>query len=186
MNLVAEILKGNEEAFGIFYKSEFANIVYFVRGYLHDASLAEDIAQDSLLSLWEARASLDKNKNLRTYVFTIARNKALNVLKSKYFRENADNRNEVMADIAALEDPVLSHSLDALSMEVLIKRTLDSLSPAVRETFAYTRFEGLTNQEAADRSGVSLGTVEYRMSIALKKFRKKLKDYMMTFLWGIF
>lgn len=155
--------------FELFYRMEFLNLVHFAGAYLHDEQKARDIAQDSLLALWENRSGIDPERNIRALVFTIARNKTLNYLRSSCVFTKMDDANEA---IALLEDSSLDGLIDALDLEQLVRKEWASLPEKTRKTFVMSRFFGLKNREISRQEGVSEKAIEYRIGSALKKFRK--------------
>ena len=68
-----------------------------------------------------------------------------------------------------------------------IKKAIDELPENYRSTFTMSRFDELTNSQIAIKQGISIKTVEYRISQALKILRIKLKDYLplISFLSGL-
>lgn len=184
-NLAFEISKGDIASFDLFYKSEFDNIVFFINSYLHDDFRAEDIAQESLLTLWEKREIIDPERNIRALLYTIAKNKTLNELKSKSASLSIDNLNEINVNILALKDDSLSEEIEALSLRELIENTIDNLPDTVRDSFIMSRHLGMTNKEIAEAKNMSLTGIEYHMKISIKIFREKLKDYLAFGVWFI-
>jgi RNA polymerase sigma-70 factor (ECF subfamily) len=67
-------------------------------------------------------------------------------------------------------------------LQVVVEKSLEKLPPRCREIFELSRFEGLKNQEIADKLGLSKRTVELQVSNALKQLRNDLKDYLPLFL----
>lgn len=76
-SLAEDIRSGDKEAFELFYRMEYANILHFVRSYLGDVESSEDVTQNTFLQLWARRENIDSGRNLRAFVFTIARNNAI-------------------------------------------------------------------------------------------------------------
>ncbi len=179
--LAQEISKGDLESYELFFKLEFDNIVYFVNGYLHDPDLAKDIAQESLLTLWEKRDLIDPRKNLRAFLYTIARNRAINELKNRSSSVNSISINEIKANLNALTDDSLSAELETLELKQLIDRTIKNLPDSVRGSFIMSRKLGMTNKEIASAKNMSLTGVEYHMKISLNILRKKLKEFLIFF-----
>lgn len=177
-NLIKDIKSGKENAFELFYKSEFCNLTYFIRSYIHDADVAFDIAQESLMALWENRSLINENQNVRAYVFTIARNKAINYIKSKKNRCANINIEEMIADAHAISDASVEKYIDSLSLEKLIFETYNNLSPTSKESFILSRIDGLTNEQIAKKKGITVKAVEYHIRISLKFFRKRIKNYL--------
>ena len=166
-SLTEQIRRGDHSAFELFYRMEFLNLVHFAGSYLKDEENAKDIAQEALAALWEHRRSLDEGKNIRAYVFTIARNKTLDELRA----QNAP-------ELEYLEDNSVDEYISRLELTRLIKNVWGNLPPKISKTFALSRSEGLKNREIAQREGISEKAVEYRMRVALEKFRKNIKKYL--------
>ena len=82
-NIAEDIRNGDEKAFEMFYRLEFNNLVHFITSYTSDRERSRDLAQEVLCTLWESRESIRPEANLRAWVFTIARNRTLNLLKER-------------------------------------------------------------------------------------------------------
>ncbi len=181
-DIIEAIRSGNEKAFETFFKLEFNNVVFFVNQYLHDYQSSEDIAQEAFVAMWKVRETLDPEANIRAFIFTIARNKALNLLRTRFFTSNVSlEKQDIQIHIRALESPYVESRIDALNLEKLIEKVYAALPPKIKESFILSRQHGLTYEEIAKKRGVTLKTVEYHIGIALKVFRKKLKKYMVFF-----
>lgn len=79
--------------------------------------------------------------------------------------------------IIALSDDS-SQKVYCKEMSVIIDKTLNSLSPDIRETFLMSREEGLSYKEIAEKSNVSIKTIEYRITKALKLLTASLSDFL--------
>ena len=167
------IRAGSEAAFEALFRAEFRNVTFFVNRYVRDTVQAEDIAQESFLALWKSPERIDPRQNLRNYVLTIARNRALN-----YLRDVASRKGGTLeareADIHAriLQKPEVEQRIEALETENLLDRVFRSLPEKAREMFALNRQEGMTYAEIAQKHGVSVKVVEYNIVLALKAFRR--------------
>ena len=171
--LVKRIRSGSHAAYELFYRMEFLNLVHFITSYLHDKEKAHDLAQETMLALWENRSRLDPDQNIRSFVFTIARNKALNELRRRnMFSHSA----QTAQSLALLEDNSVEEQINALDLPSLIESVWSSLPEKIETTFALSRKEGLKNREIAVLQGISEKTVEYRIKVALKRF-KNLFNY---------
>ena len=83
-DLFVELFRiGDERAFELFFLMEFNNVVYFLTSYVKDESAAKDIAQESFIAMWHKRKGLRYDCNIRGYIYTIARNKALNFIRGR-------------------------------------------------------------------------------------------------------
>lgn len=177
--LAADIRGGDVKAFELFYRLEFNNLVHFVNSYVHSLELAEDLAQETLCTLWEKRDRIDSTNNLRAYVYKIARNKTINSLNSKALFADQKRRMELNEEITALEDTSLDNLIESLELEKLIREVWSNIPESARESFTLSRGEGLTNKEIAKIRGLSTKAIEYHIHISLNLFRKMLKDFFM-------
>jgi len=141
------------------------NFIYFRCG---DMELAEDLAQDAFIKLWENRDRVER-ATLKAYVYKIAQNQAINYKKRQqlFYRfqkqlgiERDFDTPEKMAEMKEYEDR--------------LQRVIAGLPDGGREVFLMNRLEDLTYQEIADRLGLSVKAIEKRMSKVLKIFRDEL------------
>lgn len=165
--LVENIRSGSHGAFELFYRMEFLNLVHFADSYLHDRDKAQDLAQEALLAVWEHRQQLDPGKNIRSLVFTIARNRTLDELRSRHAPEER-----------CLEDRSVEEYIGRLDLAALMQKVWMSLPPKIGNTFKMSRLGGMKNHEIAQEEGISEKAVEYRMGVALRRFRKMLEQYL--------
>lgn len=172
-----DISRGDKRAFELFYRMEFNNLVHFISAYTHDVLQAEDLAQETLYTLYKQRENINPDKNLRAFVYRIARNKTINALKEKSFFADSSKMKEITYEILALEDNSMEEMIESLDLEKLIVNIYQSLPDTVRESFAMSRDEGLTNKDIASKKGLSVKAVEYHITVSLKQFRKKIKEY---------
>lgn len=166
--LLVAIKDGDTSAFEAFYRMERNNLVHFVSQYSVPAATAEDIAQETLMKIWETRSRLDAEGNLRALTFTIARNKTLDYLRTRVDSTSLDA-------CSNLEDESLDSLINALDLTSLVVKTFESLPAKTRITFLMSRHKGLTYREIARKEKISTKAVEHRISSALKSL-KKIKE----------
>lgn len=182
--LARSIKEGDELAFELFFRAEYNNVVTFLNRYLRNILLSQDVAQESFIALWQKRELIDAQGNIRAYVFTIAKNRALNEmsLKINQTRTKLEQR-ELTITMEAMNDPDLVREIQALELKELIQKVYLELPEKVAESFILSREYGLSYEEIALKKGVTKKVVEYRVRIALQMFKKRLKDYMYFFLF---
>src|SRR5687767_14142507 len=73
---------GDEEAFASIYKHYIFPITQFLLRYVKSPQIAEDLSQDIFSKVWEARQRITEIGSFKRYLFIMARNHSLNVLKS--------------------------------------------------------------------------------------------------------
>ena len=173
--LVKSIRQGDADAFEVLYRMEYLNLVHFTDSYLKDTEKARDISQESLMALWENRRRLNPSGNIRAYLFTIARNKTLDELSRRIRFVPTE---EAAQALALLEDHAVEEYIGALELRTLMEKVWRSLPEKIGNTFSMSREEGLKNREIALQEGVSEKAVEYRIKVALARFKENLEKFL--------
>ncbi|MFM9984478.1 MAG: sigma-70 family RNA polymerase sigma factor [Flavobacteriales bacterium] len=150
------------------FKEFFKPIRNFIYFKCSDMDMAEDLAQDTFLKLWETRSRIDK-RTVKAYLYTIAQNNTINQLKRKqlmykFMKKPASDRDydtpEKLAEMNQYEEKLAA--------------VIAGLPDGGREVFLMNRLEDLTYNEIAERLGLSVKAIEKRMSKVLKIFREEL------------
>ncbi len=157
--------------------------VHFANTYLQDEAAAEDIAVDGIVYYWENRHSLSPDSNVPAYIMETIKHKCLNYLRHLRVREDVEQHIQEHQQrvnnlkIATLEacDPQEIFSAEA---KQLIDEALVMMPDKTRRIFIMSRYENKTYQEIATQFSLSVKSVEFHISKALKILRVKLKDYM--------
>lgn len=83
IELYNEFLNGNNESFNEIMKMYRKELIYFIMKFVHNYDVAEDLAQDTFLYILINRKEYDFKYELKTYIYTIARCRAINYLKKQ-------------------------------------------------------------------------------------------------------
>ncbi len=181
---------GNIDAFEKVYKAYFNGLERFAQAYVKDRDDANDIVQSVFLTLWEKRETLAPNTNLTNFLITLTKNQCLNFLnhlkaRTNYLFSQERSWKEIQLNYYALER-FNANKLIFTELEGSIQKAIDSLPGQASEIFKMSRFEGFKYAEIADKLGISIKTVEKKMSIALEFLREALKGYYLLVLFLIF
>ncbi len=169
--------EGDPEAFSeIFaqYQPGVTNYVYRLSG--GNIALAEDIAQQVFLSFWLHREEYDLEKPVTPLLLTMARNAWLNAAKKETLRKA--HLAGKTAEAGEGETAAHDHRLEQKEIEDALERALSSLEPALKEVFVLSRYQGLKYSEIGELLGISVKTVEARLSRALRMLHDQLKDFL--------
>jgi RNA polymerase sigma-70 factor (ECF subfamily) len=166
------------KVFLTFYKKSFL----FVKSYVHDDMVAEDIVAESLVKIWEKMKREEINP-VGPLLFTILKNAALDHLKHETTKQNVHTNignylnRELEIRISTLQscDPG-----EVFSSEIaqIIQDTLSSLPGKTRQIFEMSRFEGKPYKEIAENMGITVKGIDYHIALALSNLRVALKDYL--------
>lgn len=148
-----------------------------VKGYLirlgAEPALAEDLAQDVMLTLWRRADRYDPAQaRVGTWIFTIARNRRIDVFRRTNKPElNADEPGIAPAEPARADDVVEAGQWAAKVAEAVAELPAEQ-AELVRLAF----FEDLSHSEIAAARNLPLGTVKSRLRLALARMRRRFED----------
>ncbi len=156
---------------------------YLLRFIGGDREWATDLLQETFLSVIKAAPRYRPSAKFKTWVFTIARNQAIDALRKKRLR-----RHSSLDQPTRTEGPLLGERIagngpdgfvqtDANEMRARINSAMDALSDLQREVFIMRQFLDMSFREIADTLDVSEGTAKSRMRYALENLRLGLDDY---------
>lgn len=163
------------EIFEVIFKKYYSDLCHKAARYVVDSDDAEEVVQDFFIKLWEKKDSIEINTSLPAYLHKAVSNHAINYLKSMkrqpthvQYSSEIDNL-QVPSKLESEIYDDLEKSLNGLLMQMPKKR---------RVIFQMSRIEEMKNHEIAKELNMSIKTVEYHMSEAIKFLNKKLKDYL--------
>jgi RNA polymerase sigma-70 factor (ECF subfamily) len=138
-----------------------------------EVQLAEDIAQETLLTVWRKAALYKAGKgSVATWVFTIARNLRIDRLRREtVFQALDDGRVEEVSEEARPDDALASEQVQAR-----VRGLLAGLPPEQVEVVTLAYIDGLSHSEIAGKLGLPMGTVKSRMRLAYQKLRTAFED----------
>lgn len=167
--------------FNMFFKEYQKRFVRFAINYVQNEDEAEDIVMEAMLAFWEHRYELPEDTNIPGYVLKSVKNKCLNYLKSSRnaLSDSMDEVDqwEIEMRLKALEsfDPFLIYTKE---IQQIVEETLASLPPQTQRIFGLSRYENFSNVDIAQMTDLSVKSVEYHITKALKSLRIALKDYL--------
>jgi len=167
---------GDADAFAEIYRLHHPAVLNFVHRLSGNLALAEDVAQHVFLNFWTHRGDYDLDKPLPPLLLTMARNAWLNAAKREEYRKTSPLQEEV-APVPRRGDR-LDPRIEQKEIEEALERGLAALEPPVREVFILSRYHELKYAEIAQALGVSVKTVEARLSRALQVLQERLKDFL--------
>ena len=168
-DLFERIVAGDRDAFGVFY-DRYAPVLFgFCVRILKDARDAEDVLQEAFVQVWRDAARFDPSRaSVKTWLFTIARSRALDRWRS---RRSVENRFPA-AEAEALERAGAGDGgQEAAAMRDYVGRCLGKLSEAEQAVLRLAYFDGYTQEEIAARLDEPLGTVKSRTRSGLTKLK---------------
>ena len=166
--LVSELKNGNEKAFRKLYDFYYQDIYGYSISLLKSKELAEENVQDVFLKIWLRRETLNLEQSFKSFLFTIARNQAFNLLNKA--------ANDVLLKEEVFYNSEKSHAEGDFSIreedcKKLKKQAIKQLPPKRKRIFKMSRKQGKTYEEIGEELGISVNTVKNQMSKALESMR---------------
>lgn len=172
--IVSALNEGHESVFDAVYRHYFKKLCAFCSQYIPDLEETEEIVQETMVWLWENRLTLKAELTLKSLLFTIVKNKALNRISHYEIKQKVHEEIHQKYE-STFENPDFYDQDELFRM---YRQTLEKMPKDIRETFLMNRDRSLTHKEIATILNVSPQTVNYRIGQALKMLRQALKDYL--------
>ena len=132
--------------------------------------LGEEVAQDVMATLWRKAHLFDPTKaSVSTWIFTIARNRRIDMLRKQRRPEPEDLPWGPEAEPDQADALALQQDCDQLG------KALESLPAKQKDLIERAYFGDLTHREIADATGLPLGTIKSRIRLALDRLRHQMK-----------
>ncbi|HEX7905504.1 MAG TPA: RNA polymerase sigma-70 factor [Chitinophagaceae bacterium] len=154
--------------------------------YLKVHELAEDVVQQVFLKIWEKRITLEAIEKLSNYLFIIARNEVMNILRKK---SNHPAFRNFASELFSDEEYTPEDQLILKQKRALVELAIQKLPPQQQQAYRLTKEKGLSYKEAASVMNLSINTVRGYIASAmqtLKEFFRMHKNdlYLLLLLMG--
>jgi RNA polymerase sigma-70 factor (ECF subfamily) len=173
--LVHRLLQGDVSAFEQLYDRHSRPIYSLVLRILQQAGTAEEVVQDVFLQLWRNAARYDVSRGpFVPWLFTLARNRALDTLRLKGERQRRrEDQTEELPPIASV--PQYEQQLDEKRRAETVRTLMASLNPQQKKAIELAYFEGLSHSEIAAALKEPLGTVKSWIRNGLLRLKEELQ-----------
>ncbi len=168
--LFALVKKGNELAFDALFGRFCEELYTTVASILSDTSAAQDIVQNLFIKVWTRREDIS-NDNIAGYLFKVAKQESLLRLRKNKITKGVLDR---AANLAFAYDT--ENQINFSQAQEHLELSLKMLPEKTQEVFRLSRMGGLSNKEISEQLQISIKTVEYHISNALKHLKFNLRE----------
>lgn len=177
-DLLHALAAGEPRAYDELFGSYADRLLRYVRRYVLSTEAAEDVVQDLFLSVWDRRRELNQVRDLESYLYNAARNRALSHLRRRRVEAQWREREGKAAEAEPMNSPDPMQPMAAAEMAAALQRAIDALPGRQREVML--RFwRGERNVEIAVALGISPKTIGVHLDRALRKLRELVPRFLL-------
>jgi RNA polymerase sigma-70 factor (ECF subfamily) len=169
--LVVLLNEQSNDAFNYLYDNYSGALFTIISQIVPDKDTASDVLQEVFINIWRKINTYDASKGrLFTWMLNIARNAAIDKVRSKGYRDNQRNQ-----PIMETDNTGLNVSSNPSVSDVGLKKVLMTLNEESRKLIDLSYFQGFTHEEIAKMMGIPLGTVKTRIRTAIIQLRTMIQ-----------
>lgn len=178
-DIVENICHNNPAALKELWDALAPDVYKLAYSILRSEDDAKEITQLVFIKIWEVRSTLKIKKEIKPFLFTIAKNSSYDVLRKKY------KEKVLLGNLQNNFSELTPEELDSDVMEKVrckLEQLIAQLPEQRRTIFISNRFEGLTYKQIAEKLDISENTVDTQMRRALNFLRKHLAEEIAMFI----
>lgn len=169
--LVLLLLQRSNSAFSYLYDNYSGALYGIINQIVSDTETANDVLQEVFINIWRKMDLYDSSKGrLFTWMLNIARNAAIDKVRSKGYQDGLKNQ--------PLQENVDAHMVGRVvpkTDDIGLKKVLTKLKEEHRKLIDLSYFQGFTHEEIAKMLDMPLGTVKTRIRNALSQLRNMIQ-----------
>jgi RNA polymerase sigma-70 factor (ECF subfamily) len=184
-HLLERYRKGEEAAFRELVDRYKHSLYAFLRRFINQQDIVDDVFQETFLQLYTSRESFDPQRPLRPWLFTIAANKAKDALRKIQrqatmsigaMADAGDVSQDEVVNILASYDETPEDEVSKDETAVRVRQIITDMPENLREILLLAYFEQFSYKHMADMLSIPIGTVKSRLHTAVAFFMKKWKS----------
>jgi RNA polymerase sigma-70 factor, ECF subfamily len=180
--LLALFRRGRRDAFATLVRRYEGELYGYLRRYLGDGDLAEDVFQNTFLQVFNKLDQYEAGRPVRPWLYTIATHQAIDALRrqARHQAVSLDQEREELAgadvsQLVGLLECRLPGPLEQVQGEErrqLVRASVDRLPDFLRQVVVLAYYQGLKYKEVADILDIPVGTVKSRLHAALVRLNE--------------
>lgn len=167
--LMPRIATGDSAAYRTLVDRHADRLLAFAFRLLGDRAAAEDVVQDTYLSLWRKAGDWTPRARVSTWLYRVARNAALDRLRRA--RPSVDVDQTILID----DGPRPDHGLDEAATVSTVRAALDALPERQRAAIVLVHYEGLSGAEASSVLDITVEALESLLARGRRTLRRALE-----------
>jgi RNA polymerase sigma-70 factor (family 1) len=177
--LAARLRDSDHNAFEELYAAYHQTMFSTACKYLKSTTAAEDAVHEAFVKVWLHRGQLDPSQGVRNFLFKCLKFHVLNVIRDH--KSSLSKQYELIYNTSS-EHQDTESTVIFNDYRKVVDHAINNLSAQKKKIFRLRSYEGLTNEEVAQRLGLSINTVKFQYAQASKALKHALKIMMSTFI----
>ncbi len=180
--LLGRFCRGETEAFGTLLRRYERELYGYLRRYLGDSELAEDVFQNTFLALYQKSGQYETGRPVRPWLYTIATHQAIDALRrnnryqavslDQHQKELPDGEVRSLLELLETRGPGPLDQVQGEERREKVRASVDRLPDFLRQVVVLAYYQGLKYREIAEILGIPVGTVKSRLHAALVKLQE--------------
>ncbi|MBO9572329.1 MAG: sigma-70 family RNA polymerase sigma factor [Chitinophagaceae bacterium] len=175
IQLLQALRAGDSGAVNTVYDLYYDQLTYFVIHIMHDREAAGDIAVETFISLIKTQPEFSTVEKLKSWLFTTAYHKSLNLIRQNR-RRNAALKQLQTEEIQKPGEEAYDQALIRSEAIKIIYREIEKLPPQIRQVIKLSFVEGKSVKEIAGELGTAVQTVQNQKTRGLQLLKAALSD----------
>lgn len=182
--LLSDYRQGDLKSFEELVSRYERELFHFLVRFLGDRAAADDVFQETFLQIHQSADQFDAQRRFRPWLFTIAANKARDLMRSQARRPtnplqasispNDDESGEYI-DLMQAVDSLPEEPLEREELQQLVQKTVRTMPEHLREIILLSYFHEFPYKQISEILDIPLGTVKSRLHAAVAHFADRWK-----------
>ena len=184
--LLEHYLNGHLPSFQLLVERYQRELYHFLVRFLGDRAAAEDVFQEAFLQVHQSGSSFDLSRRFRPWLFTIAANKARDLMRSQARRPTSPLQAEInpgdgeggqFIDLMSADVPDVDASMTREELQQQVQQVVREMPDNLREILLLSYFHQFPYKQIADILEIPLGTVKSRLHSAVAMFGERWRHH---------
>jgi RNA polymerase sigma-70 factor (ECF subfamily) len=177
--LLEDYRHGERESFATLVNRYQRELFHFLVRFLGDRAAAEDVFQETFLQIHQSAEQFDPQRRFRPWLFTIAANKARDLIRSQARRPTnplqatinpGDEESGEFLDLMQTLEDGPDEPIERQELQEAVQRTVMAMPEHLREILLLSYFHQFPYKQISDILDIPLGTVKSRLHAAVAHF----------------
>lgn len=168
--LIASLRSGSVHAFDALYDMYYRRIYGYCLNFTKSQKDTEDIVQEVFIKLWLNRKSIYVDESISNYLFSIAKNKLISILRTNIGSPHYEDYIDYCETIGTEDESLLEYK----EFADMVERGISKLPPMQQRIVRLSKFAYMSNKEIAHLCNITEQTVKNQLVSGLKRIRSYL------------